>query len=58
MTPFQKKAILELAKALKRYDDSNPDVGMGPSFWMFVKDAAKKLDMELSTEEAIKISKG
>ncbi|OWZ90399.1 hypothetical protein B9J07_27830 [Sinorhizobium sp. LM21] len=36
-------AVFRLAQALKRYDDSNPDVGMGPSYGYFVEQAGREL---------------
>jgi hypothetical protein len=38
-------AVLALARALKAYDDCNPDVGMGWFWSHFVDEAMKQLDL-------------
>jgi hypothetical protein len=42
------RRIIDLAKM---YDDSNPDVGMGPSRWSLAQDEAKGLSFEVTEEE-------
>lgn len=41
-------AVLRLAQALKAYDDSNPDVGMGPSLGYFIDQAGRQLGLSPS----------
>ncbi len=41
----------------KAYDDSNPDVGMGPSHQMIAEDVAKGLSFSVSKEDIDKAAK-
>ncbi|OCP21947.1 MULTISPECIES: hypothetical protein [unclassified Ensifer] len=45
-------AVFRLALALKRYDDSNPDVGMGSSLNHFIDQAGRELRLEPSDYDA------
>lgn len=45
---FKNKMIIRYASLLRRYHDSNPDIGMGPFRWTLVDEALKDLDIDKS----------
>jgi hypothetical protein len=47
MTPREKKLAVALVLMTKAYNDSNPDVGMGPSIYSLTKDCIEPLGFDL-----------
>lgn len=45
MTSFKDTAVLKLARALKRYEENNPEVGMPPMNWMHIDNALAQLGL-------------
>jgi len=50
-----KHAIVEVARLHKRYNDCNPDVGMGPMLNTFVEYAEETLGIKLNDSERIEV---
>ena len=52
LTPFEKKATVALAIQIKRYEDSNPEVGMGTFSYLIVREALTRLDLVADDAES------
>lgn len=42
---WKTKAVLAKAQELKQFDDANPEVGMPPTWQMYIDDALKILNL-------------
>lgn len=51
MMPDKYEALAIALYYLKKYDDSNPDVGMGPTMRMLLERLCKKFDITLTRVE-------
>lgn len=48
-------AVIEVAKLVMAYDNSNPDIGWGKSWRQCVDEAIKKLDIDKSCVDVVAV---